>query len=28
VPGTSNCATVDNVHVDTGSQGLRILASA
>lgn len=28
VPGTSNCATVDNVQVDTGSQGLRILASA
>lgn len=28
VPGTSNCATIDNVQVDTGSQGLRILASA
>lgn len=27
VPGTSNCATIDNVQVDTGSQGLRILAS-
>ncbi|WP_322043194.1 DUF3443 domain-containing protein [Paraburkholderia sp. J67] len=28
VPGTSTCATVDNVQVDTGSQGLRLLASA
>lgn len=28
VPGTSNCKTVDNVQVDTGSTGLRILASA
>jgi len=28
VPGTDNCATVDNVQVDTGSQGLRLLASA
>ncbi|MEW6340436.1 MAG: DUF3443 domain-containing protein [Pseudomonadota bacterium] len=28
VPGTSNCATIDNVQVDTGSQGLRLLASA
>ncbi|TDG09606.1 DUF3443 domain-containing protein [Paraburkholderia guartelaensis] len=28
VPGTANCATVDNVQVDTGSQGLRLLASA
>jgi hypothetical protein len=28
VPGTSECATIDNVQVDTGSQGLRILASA
>jgi hypothetical protein len=28
VPGTSNCATIDNIQVDTGSQGLRILASA
>ncbi|TDY23403.1 uncharacterized protein DUF3443 [Paraburkholderia sp. BL6665CI2N2] len=27
-PGTSNCVTVDNVQVDTGSHGLRILASA
>ncbi|MFM0005363.1 MULTISPECIES: DUF3443 domain-containing protein [Paraburkholderia] len=27
-PGTSNCATIDNVQVDTGSHGLRILASA
>ncbi|GJH00735.1 DUF3443 domain-containing protein [Paraburkholderia terrae] len=27
VPGTSNCATIDNVQVDTGSQGLRVLAS-
>ncbi|WP_338019351.1 DUF3443 domain-containing protein [Paraburkholderia tagetis] len=28
VPGTNTCATVDNVQVDTGSQGLRLLASA
>ncbi|CAM2189792.1 DUF3443 domain-containing protein [Paraburkholderia sacchari] len=28
VPGTTTCATVDNVQVDTGSQGLRLLASA
>jgi hypothetical protein len=28
VPGSSNCATIDNIQVDTGSQGLRILASA
>jgi hypothetical protein len=28
VPGTSNCATIDSVQVDTGSQGLRLLASA
>jgi hypothetical protein len=28
VPGTSSCATIDNVQVDTGSQGLRVLASA
>ncbi|MCP3726008.1 DUF3443 domain-containing protein [Paraburkholderia sp. CNPSo 3272] len=28
VPGTANCATIDNVQVDTGSQGLRLLASA
>jgi len=27
-PGTSNCETVDNVLVDTGSAGLRILNSA
>jgi hypothetical protein len=27
-PGSSNCQTVDNVLVDTGSVGLRILASA
>ncbi|MCO4880075.1 DUF3443 family protein [Paraburkholderia caribensis] len=27
VPGTSNCVTIDNVQVDTGSQGLRVLAS-
>src|SRR5579859_3216448 len=27
-PGTSNCATINNIQVDTGSQGLRILASA
>ncbi|WP_322071560.1 DUF3443 domain-containing protein [Paraburkholderia bannensis] len=28
IPGTGTCATVDNVQVDTGSQGLRLLASA
>lgn len=28
VPSTTNCATVDGVLVDTGSVGLRILASA
>jgi hypothetical protein len=28
VPSTSDCATIDNVQVDTGSSGLRILASA
>ena len=28
VPGTSTCATIDNVQVDTGSEGLRLLASA
>ena len=28
VPGTSNCQTVDDVLVDTGSFGLRILSSA
>lgn len=27
VPGTSNCQTIPNVHVDTGSTGLRLLAS-
>ena len=27
-PGTSNCATIDNVSVDTGSTGLRLIASA
>ncbi|CAE6751209.1 hypothetical protein R69927_02175 [Paraburkholderia domus] len=27
-PGTSNCATINNIQVDTGSHGLRILASA
>ncbi len=28
VPGTNTCATIGNVQVDTGSQGLRLLASA
>ncbi|WP_083638080.1 DUF3443 domain-containing protein [Caballeronia sordidicola] len=28
VPGTTTCQTIDNIQVDTGSQGLRILASA
>ena len=28
VPGTSNCQTIDDIQVDTGSQGLRIVASA
>lgn len=28
VPGTSNCQTIDNIQVDTGSHGLRVLASA
>jgi hypothetical protein len=28
VPATTQCATIDNVQVDTGSQGLRLLASA
>jgi hypothetical protein len=28
VPGTSTCQTIDNIQGDTGSQGLRILASA
>src|SRR3984885_12384444 len=27
VPGTSNCQTIDGVLVDTGSEGLRLLAS-
>lgn len=27
VPGTSNCQTIDGVQVDTGSVGLRLLAS-
>lgn len=27
-PGTTTCATIDNVQVDTGSAGLRLLASA
>jgi hypothetical protein len=25
VPGTNTCQTIDNIQVDTGSQGLRIL---
>jgi len=28
IPGTSNCQTVNDILVDTGSSGLRILASA
>ncbi len=28
VPGTTTCQTVDHIEVDTGSEGLRILASA
>jgi hypothetical protein len=28
IPGTSSCQTVDNVLVDTGSYGLRLMASA
>ena len=28
VPGTTNCQTVDHVMVDTGSSGLRLMASA
>jgi hypothetical protein len=28
VPGTNTCQTINNIQVDTGSQGLRILASA
>src|SRR5580658_6055031 len=27
-PGTTNCQTIDNVEVDTGSAGLRILSTA
>ncbi len=27
IPNTSNCTTVDNIQVDTGSSGLRVLAS-
>jgi hypothetical protein len=28
VPGTDTCQTIDNIQVDTGSHGLRVLASA
>ena len=28
VPGTASCQTIANVQVDTGSSGLRLLASA
>ncbi|SAK66788.1 lipoprotein [Caballeronia hypogeia] len=28
VPGTNTCQTIDNIQVDTGSHGLRILAAA
>ncbi|MGH9413062.1 MAG: DUF3443 family protein, partial [Terriglobales bacterium] len=28
VPGTTNCTTIDNVLVDTGSYGLRLLSSS
>ena len=28
VPGTTNCQTIPNVEIDTGSEGLRLLASA
>lgn len=28
VPGTANCQTIPNVEIDTGSEGLRLLASA
>ncbi|MDR5854293.1 DUF3443 domain-containing protein [Caballeronia sp. LZ062] len=28
IPGTNTCQTIDNIQVDTGSQGLRVLASA
>src|ERR1700736_1137304 len=28
VPGTSTCQDIDHIQVDTGSSGLRILASA
>lgn len=27
-PGTGHCATIDDIQVDTGSEGLRLLASA
>lgn len=27
VPGTSNCQTISNVQIDTGSEGLRLLSS-
>src|SRR5208283_4731826 len=27
-PGTTNCATIDHISVDTGSFGLRLLSSA
>ena len=27
VPGTTTCQTIDNIQVDTGSFGLRVLAS-
>ena len=28
IPGTTTCQTVDNIEVDTGSEGLRVLQSA
>ncbi len=28
LPGTNTCQTIDGIQVDTGSQGLRVLASA
>src|SRR5690242_9628851 len=28
VPGTSNCQTIGGILIDTGSSGLRVLASA
>jgi len=27
VPGTTTCQTIDNIQIDTGSYGLRVLAS-